>query len=218
MTSETNVVPFSASLPAVKKSLAAGIDNVKTELSSSAGGAFLRLTRAGDWIYGADSTPLEEGCRMAINPMTMAHGWIKWTDGQVEDEVMNPISEPRVAKPGEGYDEQYGMQLVVLNGEDEGLEHIYKGTSLGLKKAFRKIIDAISAQIGSDSDAIIPIVEIDVDSYKHKQYGEIFTPVLDVVSWGTAEGDVAGDGNPSANNDADTAAEAKPARRRRSRK
>lgn len=181
----SNIVNFTGGNLPTAKSLSKGLANARSELRANdgPGGTLLRLTKQGDWVYGAESTDLEEGVTAAINPYSISHGWILWEDGSVAGEEMVSIEEARPPKPGPGWNEQYAIQLKVLSGLDEGEELLYKGTSLGLKKAFSKIVEAVEGQLNTSEDEIVPIVSFGVDSYRHKQYGKIFTPILTVEGW-----------------------------------
>lgn len=206
-----NIIAFEGSKLPSAKSLASGLANVRQELSASEGpgGVLLRLSKQGDWVYGAENVDMEDDATLAVNPMSMAHGWILWEDGSVAGENMVPITDARPDNPGRGWSEQYSLGLKITNGEDAGVELVYKGTSLGLKKAFRKLIDAIDTQLSDGQEDYVPLIELGVDSYRHKQYGKIFTPELSIVGWMTMAGDVA-------NEEAGAEAPAKtPATRRR---
>src|SRR5690606_14194332 len=37
----------------------------------------------------------------------------------------------------------------------------------------------------------VPVVRLEVDSYNHKKYGEVFTPVLEIVRWISFNGEPA---------------------------
>jgi hypothetical protein len=186
--SNKTVVPFAGSSLPVTKSLKAGLQNIKQEIGEmNSGASFLKMTRQGDWVYGQENIEVEQGARIAINPNTLMHGHIRWEGGQPKDEVMVSVMEPKPEKPA-GCDDQYGMQMVVLNGEDEGLELVYKHNSFGFKKAFRKLVESIEAQLEVDENMCVPIIELDAESYPHKEYGTIWNPVLNIVEWQDGSG------------------------------
>ena len=100
-----------------------------------------------------------------------------------------PVSE--LADYGKDWDQQMSVQLQCIDGEDAGTTVLYKGTSLGLRTAMKGVINELLTQLQKDQTKIVPVVELEVDSYKHKKYGEIFTPVLDIVSWLSMSGEAA---------------------------
>ena len=110
---------------------------------------------------------------------------------------------------------------LAIGAEDEGVQVLYKGTSTGLRNAVKKLIDEIIAQAQHDANHIVPVVELECDSYQHKKYGEIFFPVLEVKRWISID-DAADEAEPAESADQPTADSeeaapepAQPARRRR---
>jgi hypothetical protein len=202
-----------------------GLNNVSMAAPRVGGDyQFLKLDKGnGEWIYGQEETPVEDGSLWAINPLSLEYGYISWDKNQqVEGEVMVPITRPlptelRVkdspdGKPTgqNGWQYQQSLVMVCVKGEDaEGTPVAcqYKQSSVGSQKLFKTIIDAISAQIAKGSDEIVPIVEMKSDSYKHKKYGKIYNPVFEIVEWRTMDDDSAPE--------APAAEEAAPARRTR---
>jgi hypothetical protein len=62
---------------------------------------------------------------------------------------------------------------------------------LGGKRAVQALAVAIAAQVESHPDKPVPVVRLKNDHYTHKQYGKVFTPVLEVVSWIGMDGEAA---------------------------
>lgn len=181
-------------LPANPEDLETGLKNVQQSIQASTGGVpFLRLSRAGFFIYGAENTEVEEGSEWAINPYSIMHGFACWAPGELLDERMVPFTEPPPNKAelpdlGQSWDQQIAMVMQCMNGEDEGTLVLYKGTSTGLRNASKELIGALIAQLQKDKQNIVPVVELEADSYKHKEYGQIFYPILTIKSWMNMEG------------------------------
>lgn len=184
--------------------LARSLNNVST-VAPRVGGEFqyLKMDKGnGDWVYGQEETLVEEGALWAVNPNSLEYGYISW-DGnqQVEGEVMVPISRPlpavntlRVKDSPDGqptgqngWQYQQSVVLVCINGEDEGTVCQYKQSSVGSQKLFKSLVDSIMAQVSKGSDAIVPIIKMKSDSYKHKKYGRIYNPLFEVVEWRTMD-------------------------------
>ena len=89
------------------------------------------------------------------------------------------VSEHKGAK----WTPQVAMQMKCMDGEDAGTEVVYSTTSMGGQKAFKNLLAIITGQIQSGNPAVVPIIVMEKDSYKHKKYGKIFTPELNVVDW-----------------------------------
>lgn len=163
---------------------------------------FLKLDKGnGDWIYGQEETLVEKDALWAVNPGSLEYGFISWDQNQkVEGEVMVSIQRPLPDKGSirtnsadglptgqNGWQYQQSVVLVCINGEDEGTVCQYKQSSVGSQKMFKTLIDAIGAQIGKGSDAIVPIVKLSSTSYKHDKYGKIINPVWDIAEWRTMD-------------------------------
>lgn len=176
-------------LPANPEDLVAGLENVGQSLQASSGGIpFLRLLKSGVYAYGPENIEPEEGSEWAVNPYSLMHGWACWGDGELLDERMVPANQHAPAQsdlPNLGHEwaQQVSMQLQCMNGEDEGQVVLYKGTALGLRNAVKELINGLITQIKADPQNIVPVVELEADSYQHKKHGQIFYPVLEVARW-----------------------------------
>jgi hypothetical protein len=161
--------------------------------SGGTGFPFIKLTQAGDWIYGADDTDVQEGSHWAVNPQSFAEGYIAWGVGEVIDERMalmtsaQPIVQndlPAVPKAEKGWQRQVGFMMVCLNGDDKGTQVMFKSSSAGGVKGVRALIDAVVTQIAIDPTKIMPAVVLEESHYVHKDWGKtIYNPVFNVQSW-----------------------------------
>lgn len=191
------LVKFNAAgLPANPEDLVKGLQNVVSNVQAGGGTPFLRLLRSGLWVYGAENIEVQEGSQWAVNPASLQHGWACWGDGELLGEAMVPFNQPLPAKNtlpdyGEDWSQQLAVQLQCLTGEDVGVQVLYKGTSLGLRTAIRELISALIGQLQRDPANCVPVVRLEVDSYTHKKYGEVFTPVLEIVRWISFSGEPA---------------------------
>lgn len=220
-----DLVKFSGGLPANPDDLVSGLQNVSAVVKGGTGGVpFIRLLKSGVFAYGAENIEPEDGSEWAVNPYSLEHGFACWGDGELLDERMVPFSEPppnRAELPDYGHDwnQQIAMHLQCMNGEDEGVTVLYKGTSTGLRNAFRNLVDAMLAQLKHDKTNYVPVITLDVDSYQHKKYGEIFVPIFDLVKWVSMDGVGVEEASDDAGDDDDEAvAEAPPKRRGRTSK
>ncbi len=166
-----------------------GLANVNSNLQGGSGGVpFLRLLKSGYYVYGQENIEIEVSSIWAINPYSMQHGYACWGDGELFGEQMVPFNQPlppRSELPdyGEPWQQQVSMQLRCMNGEDEGVMVLYKSTSLGLRNSVKKLIAEIITQAQRDPNHVVPLVKLDVDTYSHKKYGEIFTPLIEIEEW-----------------------------------
>jgi hypothetical protein len=88
------------------------------------------------------------------------------------------------------------------------MEARYTVTSVGGKRAVQTLAVALADQVEKDQSKPVAIVRLKKDSYQHKSYGKIYTPVFDIVEWVSMDGE-------SDDAASEATAEATPARRRR---
>jgi len=206
-----------SNLPANVSSLMNALEKAASApaLSSNSGKHFIKLAKSGYWAYGADEREVEEGSRWAINPNSFATGFSCWDDGKNLGEEMALLTEDAIQRHqlpdlGAPWKDQVGLQLACISGDDKGVECIYTATSVGGKNAFKEVLNAVLERGRGGHADIVPIVELEVDSYKHKSYGKVFTPVFSIVDWATLDGVVA-----EAAEEAEEEEEVAPTRRRR---
>lgn len=188
---------------ALAKSLA-GFSAAKNTLM---GKALLRLTKAGIWVFGQDSEVLKAGTLLIANPGSLQSGYVAWWMGKIEGEKMQPLSlgpvdattlaqvnsggiPPGFKKPsGKGWESQASIDMITQ--ADVPLQLVYKTSSLGGMKALLTLAGEIAYGMSENPQRVYPVIEVDVDSYTHKEYGEVFTPVLAIHSWLGADGEPA---------------------------
>jgi len=191
----SNLVKFaSAGLPAVQ-TLATSLRTLETVAPMSS--AIIKMDKTGHWVYGADQTEAEDDARWAVNPFSFVHGFIAWGDGEVLAEKMSSVTQPLpeldAAPPSakKGWEQQVGLMLKCLTGEDAGLECRYTTTSVGGKRAVQTLAVAIASQVEKDADKPVPIIVLKKDHYQHRSYGRIYTPVFEIVEWVSMDGEEA---------------------------
>lgn len=184
----SNIVSFSsANLPSVQ-SLSTALRSIQDEVGP-VGSVILKMDKTGSWVFGADQTEVEDGSTWAVNPFSFTHGVIAWGDGEVLAEKMVSVAEPlpelEAAPPGakKGWETQVGLSLKCVSGDDKDMEARYTTTSVGGKRAVQALALAIAEQVEKDQSKPVPVVRLKKDSYSHKSYGKIFTPVFEVVEW-----------------------------------
>jgi hypothetical protein len=200
-----------AKLPEVK-SLSTALRTIQAEVGPT-GVVIIKMDKTGHWVFGADQTEVEADSQWAVNPFSFVHGYIAWGDGEVLAEKMVSVSDPLPemddAPPSakRGWEVQVGMSIKCLTGEDKGLEARYTTTSAGGKRGVQTLAVAIAEQVDKDQTKPVPVVLLKKEHYQHKSYGRIFTPLFDIQSWVSMDGE-----EPVAEAEV---AEAAPARRRR---
>ena len=207
-----------ANLPQVK-SLSTALRTIQADVGST-GTVIIKMDKTGHWVFGADQDEVEADSTWAVNPFSFVHGYIAWGDGDVLAEKMVSVSEPLpemddappMAK--RGWEVQVGMSLKCLTGEDKGMEARYTTTSAGGKRGVQTLAVAIAEMVDKDPSKPVPVVLLKKEHYQHKSYGRIYTPLFDIQSWVSMDGEepeVEPDTSPVA-----SAIDAAPTRRRRS--
>lgn len=170
-----------------------GLQNVSSTIVTAGGDPFMRLLTDGTWVYGAENVEVEEGSLWAINPFSIEHGWVSWTDhdkkgasNEVVGEVMVPMTSPlppqtELRDTGWEWSQQLKFTLQCLNGEDIGQQVVYKTTSVGGMNAMKSVIAALMKQIDTDPDRPVPVISLDTDHYQHKKWGKTYVPVFTIV-------------------------------------
>lgn len=202
-----------ANLPQVK-SLSTALRTIQADVGAT-GTVIIKMDKTGHWVFGADQDEVEADSTWAVNPFSFVHGYIAWGDGDVLGEKMVSVSEPLpemddappMAK--RGWEVQVGMSLKCLTGEDKGMEARYTTTSAGGKRGVQTLAVAIAEMVDKDPSKPVPVVLLKKEHYQHKSYGRIYTPLFDIQSWVSMDGE-----EPEV--EVEEVAEAAPTRRRRS--
>lgn len=158
--------------------------------------AFLKFTKAGAWIYGMEGDEIDQDDVLAVDPSSFTVGWQGWNDGRpvngpnvsVHDVAKLPKeAELDVIPAGDmnGWSSQLGVSMRTMG---EGTSIIYNVTSHGGKKAVTKLMQDIGEGLKAHPSVPVALVKLTGDKYKHKSYGWIHTPVLQVVGWADANG------------------------------
>ena len=201
-----------AKLPEVK-SLSTALRTIQADVGPT-GTVIIKMDKTGHWVFGADQDEVEADSTWAVNPFSFVHGYIAWGDGEVLAEKMVSVSDPLPemddAPPSakRGWEVQVGMSIKCLTGEDKGLEARYTTTSAGGKRGVQTLAVAIAEAVDKDPSKPVPVVLLKKEHYQHKSYGRIYTPLFDIQSWVSMDGE-----EPVA--EAEEVADAAPARRRR---
>ena len=191
----SNLSVFSkAGLPAIS-TLSTALKSMAVSAAGPSGVVILKMDKTGHWVFGADQTEVEDDSTWAVNPFSFVHGFIAWGDGEVLGEKMVAVSQPLPeiddAPPGanKGWEQQIGMSLKCLSGDDKGMEVRFTTTSVGGKRSVQTVAAALAEQVDVDQTKPVAVVKLKKDHYQHKSYGKIYTPVFDIVEWISMDGE-----------------------------
>ena len=197
--SKTNGTTLSADFAA---RLMSGIAESRAATTLTGGKFFLRFLKDGSWVYGQANDEVQEDAQWAVNIMSLSHGWVCWVDGAKAGEVMTSMTKPMPPCPedinGVSYKEQRGFELRGIGGDIDGTEVIHSMNSQGGLRAIDGLLAEIHKQLRRDPQHPCPVVTLGSDSYLHKQYGQTYPPIYDIVAWCDIDGNVADGGEPAA--------------------
>jgi hypothetical protein len=179
--------------------LIAGIAESRASTPIAGGKPLLRLLKSGNWVYGQADDPVQDGSEWAVNPLSIKHGWSCWSDypgntkNELLGEVLVPVSDRKPIMPDPigdfGWKEQRVFELKCVLGEDEGVEVLFKTSSVGGMRAVDSFFAELVDQLKKDPAHPVAIVQLEVSDYQHQKYGQIFNPVLTVVDWTDMSGE-----------------------------
>lgn len=176
--------------------LASNLANLQASMPATVSDPYLRLLTDGEWVYGSSDTPVEDGTLWAISPQSLQHGLVSWTNNPPEMKKANEIVGEVMVDAGSPlpdvstlpvsdtpYKKQYACVMVCVAGKNKGDQVLYKSTSMGGVRAFEGLVSSIVKQLSADPANPVPVVELGVDSYKHKSYGKTYVPDIKIDSW-----------------------------------
>ena len=180
-----------STLPAVITNLISTLIDAQKATPASTGGdfQFLKMTKNGEWVYGAEETEVGADSAFVIDPMSYAQGYVAWDEGELVDEKMAaagqaPIILSDLPRLNVGqWEAQVAFALKGVEGAEEGVQLLYKVSSRGGKTAVAELLAKIIERGRAGNADVCPIVLLEKSSYKHKKYGKIYTPVLSVDEW-----------------------------------
>ena len=189
---------MSSNLPISAVDLVGAIVKTTNALAADMSGkAYLKLHKGGFFVYGADDMEVEEGSKWAVNPNSFALGYVAWPDegtgAPLGEEMRSITDDPIVMSALPQTDgkwvQQVGMQLMCVSGEDVGTETVFKASSKGGINGFNDFLNQVLVHLkaNTDTDRVVPVVELEVADYKHPKYGKIYTPIFTIKSWSTMD-------------------------------
>jgi len=181
------------------------VETAAADRPTSAGGIpLLRMGTDGMWIYGAENTEVQANSRWVIDPRSLARGfvcWTRWTreelkagkKNQLMGEVFVPMSAvrpERSALPQHfnedtgnawSWDDAMAVSMTCQNGEDRGLQVLYKVSSVGGIRALNDFFEKMQANMASGK--VVPEITLGSDHYDHRDYGKTYTPEFTYIDW-----------------------------------
>lgn len=181
---------FGKSLPANPAQTAKALAALASQRKNRLNKPLIRFVKSGDWVFGAENEDLPEGTELAVNPNSFKVGYIAWHKSEIEGERMvslgQEISEddlPEV-KAKDGWQLQVSVELADPKAAKDGSrnEYIFKTSSMGGRDCLLDLTKKLAEELEENKD-MIPVVRLGSTSYKHKDYGRVYKPTLELVRW-----------------------------------
>lgn len=160
---------------------------------------FLKFEK-GEWSIGADGEEVPLGTRLVANMAGLKIGWQRWENKKPDREVMGLVAEgyqpPRRHELGDEdkglweKDEKTGVprdpwqltNVLPLKSANGEVDAVYSTSSRGGIGAIGQLCKDYG-KLFMQKPGMLPVIEIGSDSYKHPDYGKVFTPTLKLVDW-----------------------------------
>lgn len=163
-------------------------------------GELLKFSK-GEYTFGQNDTEVDEGTKLVANMDELMVGWVKWEDGKPVEHLMGRVidgfkPERRSALGDNDQDEwetddnsrpRDPWQLtnyLLLKDPDGDQLYTFATSSRGGLNAIGELCKTFGRQM-RQRPTQFPVIELNVDSYRHsnKAYGKIFVPKFDVAGW-----------------------------------
>jgi len=163
--------------------------------------------KTGTWTAGAQGIEIPIGTQLVAIIPEMLAGFVKWVDGELVEQAMQPITEaydpkalrallgdldpakwPRDDDKGQPEDPWKEAAYLPLKDLAKGAKFTYSTSSVGGTRAVKQLVGTYAWQIRAAPETTanhLPVVELGARSYKHpdRKRGTIFNPVLTGVDW-----------------------------------
>lgn len=182
---------FGSNLPTTPTILSNALGSLAASKRAGGGALILKFGKSGEWGFGPDSEPLDDGDKLIVDPHSFQVGYIAWHNSAVEGEKMWPVN----AVPSDAGDQLFAVQakdgwqpqlafsaIIPAGGTTDDIPVVFKSSSLGGTDAVKALAGEIARGLESYAGAY-PVIELSSDSYKHKQYGTVHKPQFRLVGW-----------------------------------
>ena len=153
--------------------------------------AYLRFEKTGQWTAGRERASISPSEEFTVSIGDFGHGWVNWA----EDNKSSPHFETRASigealpreselpppAPGTSYTPQLGVTFL---SNSTGVAHEYWTNSKGGVGVLEGLLRAIHKHAPAAAlEGPYPVVTFSASSYRHKKFGLIQTPTINVVGW-----------------------------------
>lgn len=166
--------------------------------AASNSGDFLKFSK-GEWLKGQNDDEVPGGTKVVANMAELSIGWIRWADKKPVDRRMGLLAQGFKPEKREelGYTDiaewerdkddkpidpwSFTNELPVAD-PTTGEQMVISMSSKGGIGAMGNLCKAYGKEY-RERGGLVPVISLDRDSYKHKEYGKTYVPVLSIVDW-----------------------------------
>jgi len=162
--------------------------------AANTGITYIKFTKLGEWVHGEDESEIKEDEKWVVNPMSYLYGCVGFEAGEFKGEHLvsmiedAPMPTPEdcnaklpinKVKEGDGWRVQHGVRVASLTGT----QGMYKASSKGGIGCLSQLIGLVGERTINSPESCFPVIMFNNTTYKHKEFGKIFTPILKIVGW-----------------------------------
>ncbi len=166
--------------------------------AASASSNFLKFSK-GEWLLGQNNDEIALGRQLVANMAELAIGWIRWSGGKPTERRMGLLAhgykpEPRhalgdtdeaewdVDTDGKPQDPWTFTNELPLADPDDGEQMTFSASSKGGIGCVGNLCKAYGKEYRM-REGMVPVIELQRDSYIHPVYKKLYVPTLAIVGW-----------------------------------
>ena len=166
--------------------------------AAAGSGNFLKFSK-GEWLLGQNDEEIALGRRLAAAMNELSIGWIRWADGKPVERRMGLLAQgyKPESRDALGFTDQEEWESdddgnpkdpwnftneLPLADPETGEQMTFSASSKGGIGCMGNLCKAYGREY-RQRGALVPVIELDRDSYKHVKYGKTYVPVLNIVDW-----------------------------------
>ena len=185
----------------------ANIDALVNQLESAtsdltSGGMQYIKFKKGEWVIGREEDTFPDNAFEAVPDLpNIQFGWVCWKDGQLVDEIWYGLGEDMASQDmlpdhgpftqqNDGWSKNVRFQMNILPtlGVEGNILAQFTGSSNGAQRATGEMIKTWVKEMRTGSHTgEVPVVRFFADHYKHRQYGKVQIPGMEISRWMTPD-------------------------------
>jgi hypothetical protein len=158
----------------------------------------LLIFSKGEWQRGQSKEEVEEGTRVIVEMNSLLVGWVRWKNQKPVEQRMGALAEDYhpEKRADLGYNDEkdwepdsrgelrdpWVFSNQFLCKTEDGDVMTFSTSSRGGITAVQALCRAYAEEC-IEHEGEMPVVELGVDSYLHKDFGKTYVPIFPIVDW-----------------------------------